>query len=672
MRILLVHNYYQSTSPSGEDTVFKNELELLRSNNISVIEYNKSNDSVINGVDKIKTNIIAKWSKQSYDEITSLIRKEKPDIVHFHNIWYLISPSAYYACQDLNVPVVQTLHNFRLFCINGLLLNNGRVCEKCIAGSPYRGAVNRCYRQSLFYSFPIASILQTHQSMKTWNMQIDAFISLSEFSKKKYIQYGLPVDKIFIKPNFYMNPAKPSYSNYGFGLFAGRLSREKGIDILLNASNILSSVDENKKILIKIVGDGAQGGSIKDRINNEKINNVELLGLKNHSDVIDLIKNSRFIALPSICYEGFPLVIGEAYACGKPIITSRLGAMAELVEDGKTGLLFEPGNARDLADKIRWMYDHEDECIQMGKNARKVFEEKYTAEKNFEILMNIYKTVLDRKARSRVKIQVNNSYPKQSNVNRVKFQPMALNQTMNRVGDIGYKRNGDYFSFSNIHLFIEGHKNKDVKNALNNAVANFPDGKGISLSLKILGVRFKGRVRGSDMMQKVCEYAQLHNRKIFLYGNTIRVLERLQIKLKELYPGINIVGAISPPFRELIAQEDREIINQINKADPDFLFVSLGAPKQELWMAAHKGKIKALQFGVGAAFDFIAGTVKEAPKWMQQHALEWLYRLPQQPRKTIKRMMLVPQMWWLLGTQLLLERILKIKNYQINNTNDSK
>ena len=672
MKVLLAHNFYQSTSPSGEDMVFNNELKLLKRNNINVIEYTKYNDIVEDNIDKIKTSFVAKWSKQSYDEITSLIRKEKPDLVHFHNIWYLISPSAYYACQNLNVPVIQTLHNFRLFCINGLLMNNDNVCEKCITGSPYRGAVNRCYRESLFYSLPMASILQTHQNNKTWDTQIDAFISLSDFSKQKYIQYGLQADKIFIKPNFYMNPPKPSYYNDGFGLFVGRLSREKGIDILLNASNILGNVDENKKILIKIVGDGAQSGIIKSRINTERINNVELLGRKNHLDIIKLIKNALFITLPSICYEGFPLVIAEAYACGKPVIASRLGAIAELVEDGKTGLLFEPGNARDLAAKIKWMYEHEDECIQMGRNAHKVFEEKYTAERNFEILMNIYKTVLDRKAKSKVKIQVNNSIPKKSILQNVKFQPMAIKKALGSINSIIPNKNGDYFSFSNIHLFIEGHKNKDVKNALNNAVANFPDGKGISLSLKILGVRFKGRVRGADLMHKLCEYSAKNGKKIFLYGNTESVLERLQMKLKELYPGINIVGAISPPFRELFDIEDNKIIQQINTADPDYLFVSLGAPKQELWMAAHKGKIKVLQFGVGAAFDFIAGNVKEAPKWMQQHALEWLYRLPQQPRKTIKRMMLVPQMWWLLGTQLLLERILKIKNYQINNTNESK
>ncbi len=655
MKVLLAHNYYQSSAPSGEDVVYKSELELLKSKHIKVTEYTKSNDNVNGNIDRIKTSILAKWSKQSYDEISHIIRKERPDIVHFHNIWYLISPSAYFACQNLNIPVVQTLHNFRLFCINGLLMNNGAVCEKCITGSPYRGALKRCYRKSLFYSLPMASILYTHQSNKTWDNQIDAFISLSDFNRNKFIQFGLTPEKVFRKPNFYFNPPDPSYSHNGYAIFVGRLSVEKGIDILLNACNNIKNLNDNKKIFIKIVGDGPQNINLKKRINNERIDSIELIGRKINFETIKIIKKAKFIIMPSLWYEGFPMVLGEAYACGKPVIASRLGAMAELVEDGKTGLLFEPGNAKDLADKMRWMYEHEDECIQMGKNARKVFEEKYTADKNFEILMNIYKTVIERHKLKNIKSKSsyftisqkwnNGSFLSQykKRLQDVSFLPLTKYEAVQGVESILKEKKGDYFCLSNIHVVMESHRDPELKIVLNGAAGVFADGMGTAGALKYLGYMFKDRVRGMDLMLGLCKYAAENGLKIFLYGNTNETLKRLSEVLKTRYPQLNIAGMYSPPFKELNREEDDEIVKMINHADPDILFVSLGAPKQEKWMAAHKGGIKAVQLGVGAAFDFIAGNLSQAPKWMQHHYLEWLYRLPQQPRKTIYRMSLLPE-----------------------------
>ena len=228
----------------------------------------------------------------------------------------------------------------------------------------------------------------------------------------------------------------------------------------------------------------------------------------------------------------------------------------------------------------------------------------------------------------------------------IKFLPVNIEDALREVVRYIPKRNGDYFCFANIHVVMESHKDPELKTILNSSAGNFPDGMGVALALKFLGNQFKDRVRGADFMLRLCSYASKNNLKIFFYGNTEETLSALKEKLHGLFPGINIVGSISPPFREITLDEDEAFVKKINAADPDILFISLGAPKQERWMTEHKGKIRAVQLGVGAAFSFLTGKVKQAPKWMQKTALEWLYRMPQEPRKTIYRMSMVPGFLW--------------------------
>ena len=243
----------------------------------------------------------------------------------------------------------------------------------------------------------------------------------------------------------------------------------------------------------------------------------------------------------------------------------------------------------------------------------------------------------------------------------VKFVPASIEEALRKVIDYIPKKNGDYFCFSNIHLVMECYKNEELKKIVNNSTANFPDGMGTAGALKMLGNTFKERVRGTDLMLELCSYAAEHNLKIFLYGNTVNTLITLEEKLKGLFPEIDIAGTLSPPFRTLTEEEDERIVNTINQASPDILFVSLGAPKQERWMAEHIGRIQAVQLGVGAAFDFITRKMKQAPLWMQKAYLEWLYRLPQQPKKTISRMALVPEFLLLLSKQYIRNKILGFK-----------
>ncbi len=235
----------------------------------------------------------------------------------------------------------------------------------------------------------------------------------------------------------------------------------------------------------------------------------------------------------------------------------------------------------------------------------------------------------------------------------IKLHPIDIDSALKIVAQSIPKKGGDYFCFSNIHLVMEGIKHDEIKNALNNATANFPDGMGVAWALKFLGNNFNDRVRGADFMLKLCEYASKNNLKIFFYGNTEETLQALKEKLKSMYPRLNIAGAISPPFSPLTKEEDEAYVRQINGSGADILFVSLGAPKQEKWMYEHKGRINPVQLGVGAAFSFITGKVKQSPKWMQKTGLEWLYRLPQEPKKTIYRMSLVPEFLFRLFIQKL-------------------
>ncbi len=412
MKILVVHNFYQSHSPSGEDTVFKNEVDLLRGRGINVITYTRHNNEIVSFLDKIKSSFTSIWSEKTYKDIKVIIRRERPDIVHFHNIWYLISPSAYFACKEENIPVIQTLHNFRICCTNGLLFRNSKICEECIPSKNdclnllfnprlkliVNGLKYYCYRKSRLYTLPVAVNQFWHWMKRTWIDKIDAYISLTKFAKGKFVEMGIPEKKIYVKPNFLINPPEPRYINSNYAVFIGRLTEEKGIRFLIETIKILIRNKElhndPNKFYFKIVGDGPLRSQIENDVKKENISIVEFTGRKSSDDVIKILKDAKFMIMPSICYETFGLTIIEAFACGKPVVASNHGAMAEIVENGRTGLLFNVGRQGDLARKIKWMIFNESACVKMGKNARVEFEEKYRPEKNYEIFMNIVNKII--------------------------------------------------------------------------------------------------------------------------------------------------------------------------------------------------------------------------------------------------------------------------------------
>jgi len=387
MEILVVHNRYQNRG--GEDSVCEAEIELLRGMGHEVTGYARHNDEMreFGALQKLGLGWNTTWANRSHTELRDLIERTSPDIVHFHNIFPLISPSAYYACADVGVPVVQTLHNFRLLCPAATFLRDGKVCELCLGRTlAWPAVLHGCYRDSRAATFATAGMLAVHRGLRTWRQKVDVYVALSGFARKKFIAGGIPANRIVVKPNFVSHEVEPNSIPGQHALYAGRLSEEKGIRTLLSTVGKLST-----PAIIKIAGEGPLFDEASRQVTGMQ---VELLGQVPRRRIIELMHGARFVVVPSVCYENFPLVIAESFACGVPVIASRLGSLAEVVEDGRTGLLFTPGDAQDLAAKIDWAWSNPDVMTQMGRDARREYEAKYTAERNYRMLMDIYEMAI--------------------------------------------------------------------------------------------------------------------------------------------------------------------------------------------------------------------------------------------------------------------------------------
>ena len=386
VKILLIHNEYQQ--PVGEDQVFAAEANLLEDHGHEILRYSVHNDQIarMNPVSLAGTTV---WSRSSYRELKALVRREQPDIAHFHNTFPLISPAGYYAAKAGNVPVVQTLHNYRLICPNALFFRDGHVCEDCLGKTPpWPGVLHACYRGSRQASGAVAAMLTAHRLLRTWTRMVDVYIALNEFARGKFVQGGLPAEKIIVKPNTYPDPGQHETVRNN-ALFVGRLSVEKGIDVLLEAWERLGD-----RMKLTIVGEGPMADVVAERT--RRLENVEWLGRRPKEEVLELMKRAGMLVFPSVWYEGFPMTIVEAYGVGLPIVASNLGSLATLVEPGRTGLLFRPNDPGDLAAKVRWALDHPNELDNMRRGARKEFEAKYTAEQNYGRLLGVYRVASER------------------------------------------------------------------------------------------------------------------------------------------------------------------------------------------------------------------------------------------------------------------------------------
>lgn len=387
MRVLIIHNHY--VERGGEDEVVESEKKLLEDHGNEVILYERSNREIENFGFLKKIKFLIKdiaWSEETYKEIKKIIKNERPDIVHIHNVFLVVSPSVYYAVSEENIPVVQALHNFRLICPNGVLYRRNKVCEKCTFTNFIPALINRCWKNSFFLTYTLVRALTWHQKNNNIHVKINAYTVLSQFYKDKYEEKGLIGKNIFIKPNFVKieKTGRDDFQNYI--LFVGRIANYKGIKTVANAFKKLPEYN------LKVIG----RGPLFEWLEKEKegMPNLEIIGVLPHSRTIEYIRKSSFVIFSSECYEGTPRVVIESFACGVPVLAGNIGFMGELIQEVDAGILYKSQDANDMADKIRFLMGNRDLLVRMGKNARKIYEEKYTPDKNYNTLMEIYKKTI--------------------------------------------------------------------------------------------------------------------------------------------------------------------------------------------------------------------------------------------------------------------------------------
>lgn len=382
MRVVLLHTHYQQ--PGGEDTVFAAETALLQAHGHTVrtlVFHNRD----LEALPHWQQALFAIWNPLAYRRVKQAVEAYRPEIVHIHNTFPLASPAVIHAARAAGSRVVMTLHNYRLGCLNALFYRQGQVCEACLGRLPWPGVRYACYR-GRGESAVVATMLMLHRALRTWS-KVDRFIVLTPFARRKFVNMGLPEAKIRLKPNFVAPDPGPGLGQGGYVLFVGRLTPEKGVPTLLRA---WQNVTLPWRLVI--VGDGPLREMVQQAASHSST--LAWLGWQTHAEVINLMHGAEGLILPSEWYEMFPLVLVEALASACPVVVADGGAPASLVRAGETGLLFRAGDAEDLAAKVRWLYEHPAQRASMRRAARADFEAHYTAERNYQRLMEIYNEVL--------------------------------------------------------------------------------------------------------------------------------------------------------------------------------------------------------------------------------------------------------------------------------------
>ena len=374
MKVLIVHNRYRIRG--GEDSVVENETAMLKNHGHEVVSYIRSNDEIKGGV---RAAINSLFSVKSYREIKALIRKERPDIVHVHNTIHVISPAVYYAAVSEKVPVVQTLHNFRLKCPNGEFYRDGHCCEDCVKCGLCSALKHKCYRQSFAQTLVMCVSMLIHRITGIYNRL--NYIALTGFDKEKLPLPG----KTYIKPNFTSKPETPVYDpDSDHYVFIGRIEENKGI------ATVARAFAKNGKKLI-IIGDGSCAGKLRAYIIKHELVNIDYRGSMAHDDAMHILTGAKALIASSKWYETFGMTIIEAFARGVPVIANDFGNMGALVTEGVTGMKYEHS-----ADALCECLERFEACDRMvlSRNALKEYEEKYTEDANYERLMKIYEDIL--------------------------------------------------------------------------------------------------------------------------------------------------------------------------------------------------------------------------------------------------------------------------------------
>jgi glycosyltransferase involved in cell wall biosynthesis len=391
MRVLLAHNFYGSENPSGENVAFLAERELLERRGIDVVPFERNSDKIRSegrsGL--ILGGLSTPFNFQSASLLRKLALKTKPDIVHVHNTFPLISPSIFWSVRNLPCPVVLTLHNYRLFCAAGMPMRDGQVCTQCLdKRSVIPGLRYGCYRGSRLATIPLALSIALHRQIGTWDKHVDRFIALTQYQREMMIHAGLSENLVCVKPQFYPgNPEPiPWIKRDERVLFVGRLSPEKGVRDLLGAWKILGADAPN----LDIIGDGPDRRELESQINSEGLVRIRMLGQLSFEETQKRIALSRLMVVPSTWFEGFPMVIREAFAFGVPVAASRLGSLAELVSEETNGFLLSPNSPEQIASAVRSAWADQEGLERLARGARQSYLASYTEDANFNTLLSVY------------------------------------------------------------------------------------------------------------------------------------------------------------------------------------------------------------------------------------------------------------------------------------------
>ena len=382
MRILMVHTCYRQ--PGGEDRVFAAEVELLRAYGHAVrpLVWHNRDLALLSPGRQLRVML---WNEAACRRMREALQAFAPDVVHVHNTFPLASPAVLHVARAMGVPVVMTLHNYRLLCLNALFFRKGRVCTDCARSLPWRGVLRGCYRNRPA-SLAVAAMLALHRWRRTWDC-VDRFIVLTAFARQQFVGAGFPEERLVVKPNFVYPDPGPGEGRGRYVLFVGRLTPEKGVGTLLNAWQRLEG-----RIPLWIVGDGPLAPRVREA--STRWPNIRWLGYKTPGEVQALMGEAVALVFPSEWYEGFPMVLVEALARGTPVITSALGAQATLITHGVDGLHFRAGDPGALAEQVAWLWSHPREQRRMRRHARDTYARHYTAAANYNRLMQIYEQVV--------------------------------------------------------------------------------------------------------------------------------------------------------------------------------------------------------------------------------------------------------------------------------------
>ncbi len=397
MKIGLVHNFYGSSAPSGENAAFLAEKRLLESRGHQVVEFTRDSDGIraSGWAGAVQGGAATPWNLIAARALRQLLVEARPDVVHVHNFFPLVSPAAFYVARELGIPSVFTVHNYRVFCAAAIPMREGRTCTECLDGRSVLPALRYgCYRGSRGATIPLATMIALHRRLGTWRSKVDAYIALTEFQRDVLAGAGLPADRIHVKPHFYSDaPApRPWGAREDKVVYIGRLGPEKGLVFLLRAWSIMGERAPG----LELVGDGPQRGELERLVAERGLaGRVRFVGQLDFAAAQERLAAARLMVLPSLCIEGFPMSIREAFALGVPVAGSDIGPIPHLVQEGRSGVLFAPGDAARMAEKILVTWNDVAALERMARAARAEFEDRYTESHNYERLLQIYGAAIE-------------------------------------------------------------------------------------------------------------------------------------------------------------------------------------------------------------------------------------------------------------------------------------